>query len=40
VTTTAGFDVYAWNGTGSTSQDGGGTVSLALTGSPVFLVDR
>jgi hypothetical protein len=40
VTTAAGFDVYAWDGTGSTSHDGGGKVFLALTGSPVFLVDR
>jgi hypothetical protein len=38
--TTSGFDVHAWNGTTSAAEPTGGKANLALTGSPVLLVER
>jgi hypothetical protein len=40
VATTAGFDVYAWDGAKSSAAANGGKVSMALSGSPVFLVEH
>lgn len=40
VTTSAGFDVYAWDGAQSSANAAAGKVSLALTGSPVLLVEH
>lgn len=40
LTTSAGFDVYAWDGTKSSADAVGGKATLGLTGSPVLLVER
>ncbi len=38
--TTSGFDVYAWDGAKSAADAADGKATFALTGSPVFLVER
>lgn len=40
VSTETGFDVKAWNGASSTLTPSGGKVTVALTGSPQFLIER
>ncbi|AUX38742.1 hypothetical protein SOCE26_001200 [Sorangium cellulosum] len=38
--TATGFDVHAWDGASTSADASGGKVTLALTGSPVLLVER
>ncbi|MDF2694669.1 MAG: hypothetical protein K0S65_3052, partial [Labilithrix sp.] len=38
--TTTGFDVQVWDGAQSTADAAVGKATIALTGSPVFLVER
>ena len=38
--TPTGFEVHAWDGTTSSADPTGGVATLALTGSPLLLVER
>jgi hypothetical protein len=38
--TTTGFEVHAWDGAKTSADASGGKVTLALSGSPVLLVER
>ncbi|XYI00278.1 hypothetical protein ACMHYB_11215 [Sorangium sp. So ce1128] len=38
--TATGFDVHAWDGAKTSADASGGKVTLALTGSPVLLIER
>lgn len=40
IATTKGFDVYAWDGAKSSADASNGKVALALTGSPVLVIER
>ncbi|WP_437997169.1 hypothetical protein WMF26_40810 [Sorangium sp. So ce185] len=40
IATPSGFDIHAWDGAETSSNARDGNVTLALSGSPVLLVER